>query len=105
MRWLLWVLWNPLDALDLRGADGKPDHGKVIGFLGFLAIYLTIFLGLLPPLGHTIALLSVIFGWAGWRSFLKSRTALATEERTVVDETVRVIRERRAGQDVEPTDD
>lgn len=105
MRFLLWLLWDPLGALDLRGSDGKPDHGKLIGLVGFVAIYLTIFLNKLPPLGHTIALLSVIFGWAGWRTFLKTRTVTAREERQVVEETVRVIQDRRAGQDVEPTDD
>lgn len=105
MKWLLWVLWNPLEALDLLDKQGKPDHGKVIGFMGFLALYVTIFLRLLPPLGHTIALLSVIFGWAGWRTFLASKSVTASEERQVVDQTMRVIQERRQGQDVEPTDD
>lgn len=105
MKWLLWVLWNPLEALDLLDRKGNPDHGKLIGLVGFVAIYLTIFLDRLPPLGHTIALLSVIFGWAGWRTFLASKTVTASEERKLVDQTIRVIQERRKGQDVEPTDD
>lgn len=102
MKWFLLILWDPLRALDLRDRDGNPDHSKVAGFFGFLAIYLTIFLDKLPPLGHTVALLSVIFGWVGWRTFLKSRTVTASETRQVSDQTVRILERRDADTGVDP---
>jgi hypothetical protein len=89
VKWLLWLLWDPLSALDLRATTGKPDYAKVVGFFGFIVFIGLILAGFLPPLGHTIALLSVLFGWVGWRTFLKSRAATATEERIVEDSEVR----------------
>jgi hypothetical protein len=80
MRWLIWLLWDPLAALDLLDDLGKPDHAKVMGLFAFLAIYVTIFLNKLPPLGHTVVLGSLAFGWIGWRAFLKSRVVRSRDE-------------------------
>ena len=74
MYWLLWIFWNPLKALDLLDCKGKPDHAKVMGFVGFVLMYVLIFLNKLPPLGHLVAMLAVIFGWVGFRAFLGSRS-------------------------------
>lgn len=88
MRWLWLLIVDPVAALDLTGLDGRISHGKVIGFWTFLTILATLFLwvvgrGQLLPLGHTIALISTAYGWAGWRAFLASKAATATESRTV----------------------
>ena len=93
LPWLLQLLWDPPTALDLRDSCGDIDHGKVIGFVGFLAMYVLIWFGILPSIGHTIALLSAIFGWAAWRTFLASRTVTSTEE---VTREVREVVARRA---------
>jgi hypothetical protein len=92
LPWLLELLWDPPTALDLRDRHGKIDHGKVIGFVGFLLMYLLIWFGLLPSIGHTIALLSAIFGWAAWRVFLASRTVTSAE--TVTREVKEVVARR-----------
>ena len=80
MKWILLLLWDPIEALDLKDRrNGAVDHGKVVGLFGFLSFYLLIFLGKLPSVWHTIALLSAVFGWAGWRAFLSSRHTPSTE--------------------------
>jgi hypothetical protein len=85
VKWILQLLWNPVEALDLSDKDGKVDHGKIIGFfsfilmLGVVALYV-VRRGELIPLGHTIALISASFGWTGWRAFLASKAATATEK-------------------------
>lgn len=89
MRWLWLLLLDPVAALDLTGPDGRISHGKIIGFFTFLSMFSVLFLyvvrvGELLPLGHTIALISTAYGWAGWRAFLASKVATATEERMIV---------------------
>lgn len=85
MKWFAWFLWDPVAALDLVGRGGAVDHGKIIGFwtfytiLGALMLYV-LGIGELLPLGHTIALISTAYGWAGWRAFLASRTATSREK-------------------------
>lgn len=86
MKFLWQLFWDPVVALDLRGADGRPDHGKIVGFWTFSSMLAVLFLyvvgwGKLLPLGHTIALISTAYGWVGWRTFLKSKAATAHEER------------------------
>lgn len=102
MRWLLLLLWDPVEALDLAGPDGKVDHGKIIGFWTFGTILAVLVLyvfgwGELLPLGHTIALISTAYGWVGWRTFLKSKTVTAhenREERREIREDAQVVPER-----------
>jgi hypothetical protein len=94
MKWLLLLLWDPVQALDLADATGGIDHGKIIGLFTFLTVFSALLLyvlnrGNLLPLGHTIALISTAYGWASWRVFLKSRAATATEQRIVEDSEVR----------------
>ena len=89
MKWFWLLFLDPVAALDLTGSDGRISHGKIIGFFTFLTILATLFLyvvrmGELLPLGHTIALISTAYGWAGWRAFLASKVATATEERMIV---------------------
>jgi len=108
MKWLLVLLWDPVTALDLVGPDGAVDHSKVIGLFTFGTILAAIMLwvlgiGQLIPLGHTIALISTAYGWIGWRTFLKSRAATATEERQVVEETVTIREQRDLTLGVDPT--
>jgi hypothetical protein len=85
MKWLLLLLWNPVEALDLRDKSGAVDHGKIVGFFSFMTILCVLFLyvidkGRLLPLGHTIALISTAYGWAGWRAFLASKAATSREK-------------------------
>lgn len=112
MKWLLLLLWDPVEALDLKGPDGRPDHSKIIGFWTFGTILAVLGLwvigmGELLPLGHTIALISTAYGWIGWRTFLKSKTATAhehrEERREVREETVTIKDGRDPELGIEPT--
>lgn len=85
MKWLLQLLWNPVAALDLEDSAGDIDHAKIIGLFTFVTILAVLFLyvvgkGELLPLGHTIALISTAYGWAGWRAFLASKAATSREK-------------------------
>lgn len=96
MKWLWLLLLDPVAALDLTGPDGRISHGKVIGLFTFLSLLSTLFLyvvnaGQLLPLGHTIALISTAYGWAGWRAFLASKAATATETREERRETITMV--------------
>jgi hypothetical protein len=79
MKWLVQLLWDPVTALDLTDSKGSVDHGKAIGLLAFSVFVALIVWGRLPPLGHTIALLSAVFGSRVFIGFLKSRTVSVTE--------------------------
>lgn len=112
MKWLLLLLWDPVEALDLKGPAGKVDHGKIVGFWTFGTILAVLLLyvvgwGHLLPLGHTIALISTAYGWIGWRTFLKSKTATAREfreERSEVREDTVTIKDGRDPElGIEPT--
>lgn len=98
MRWLVLFFWDPLKACDLLDRRGGPDHGKVIGFVGFWALYLLYLLRPQVPLGHMIVLGSMIFGWASWRTFLASKAATATE---MTQRIVKLERDETLG--VQPT--
>jgi hypothetical protein len=111
MKWFLLLIWDPVAALDLVGDDGKLDHGKIIGFWTFTSILAVLVLyvvgvGQLLPLGHTIALISTAYGWAGWRTFLKARSALVEQKQDAVVEMMEL--DESADQRAEPdlfTDD
>ncbi len=79
LPWILAVIWRPDIALDLLDKEGKPDHAKIMGYYAFTVFIVLILLDKLPPLGHTIVLCSVIFGWIGMRTFLASRAATSSE--------------------------
>ena len=90
MKWLWQLLWDPVAALDLCDNTGAIDHGKIIGFFTFLTVFGAVLLyvvnvGKLIPLGHTIALISTAYGWAGWRMFLKSRAVQVRQENTTTE--------------------
>jgi hypothetical protein len=93
LPWFLRLLWDPPTELDLVDRRGAIDHGKVIGFVTFVLMYVLIWFGLLPSIGHTIALLSAGFGWASWRTFLASKAVTSTE---VVTRQVKEVVARRA---------
>lgn len=76
MYWLLTLLKNPLEALDLVDDRGRPDHGKVLPALCLIWLLVLLSVGRPLPLGTVIALGSLSFGYAGWRTFLRSRDAL-----------------------------
>lgn len=73
MKWILWLLWDPLAALDLNDANGRPDHGKVAGFFFAGAFIGLIVFSKLPTLGHTIAIIACGFGSIMFRTFLKAK--------------------------------
>ena len=89
MKWFWWALWHPLAAFDLIDPRGKPDHGKVMGWIGFWTFIVLILIDKLPSLGHTIALLAAVYGSRVFVAFLRSRAVTAHEERTVSQVTVR----------------
>lgn len=79
MKWLLSLLWNPIAALDMGGSDGRPSHKKIMGFFAFMVFIGLILIDKLPPLGHTIALISASFGLTAWLYFLASKAATSRE--------------------------
>jgi hypothetical protein len=105
--WLLRLLLDPVEALDLRGRDGRPDHGKLMGAAAF-ALYAVIVLrmpaGTLPPLGLTIAFLAAMFGPRMFYRFLQ-RTQLAASEVVTREAREEIARRREAGAEdgAEPT--
>jgi hypothetical protein len=107
MKWLWLLLWDPITAFDLGDDCGQIDHGKVIGFVGFWAILISLFVsgGKVPTLGHTISLLSAVFGSRYWLAFLKSKAAIAREETQRLEITVNetIVKGRAEGGDFEPT--
>lgn len=91
MKWLWLLCWDPVAALDLLDSTGGIDHGKIIGFFTFIAIFGALLLyvagvGKLLPLGHTIALISTAYGWAGWRTFLKARAVRVEQQHQTSEE-------------------
>jgi len=85
VKWWLLLLWDAVAALDLDDGKGNIDHGKIVGFFSFMVCLAVVVLGLagkikLIPVGHLIVLISASFGWASWRTFLKSRTVKVTDE-------------------------
>ena len=109
MKWLLWLLWDPVAALDLIDTHGKPDHGKLMGFIGFLAVAGVIVLAMYwrlaaPTTAWLIVMVAPVFGWVGWRTFLHSRVVTATEQVTrQVSEQIAARRQAGAADGVEPT--
>ncbi len=75
LPWLLRLIWNPIEALDLHDEHGRPDHGKVMPAVCLVWLLVLVSSGHTPPLGVLIALASLSFGYAGWRAFLRSRSA------------------------------
>lgn len=77
--WIVKAVFNPPKYLDLLAPDGRPDHGKVVGVYAFTVFIGLVLLDKLPPLGHTVALLSVVFGWVAWRAYLKRHQSSSSE--------------------------
>jgi hypothetical protein len=98
------LLWHPLRALDCVDDHGKVDHGKAIGVVFVLAVLIEKAWGVVFSVGELIVLASAIFGARMFMAFLKSKAATSTESRTIIDQTTRVIQERRTD-GVEPTHD
>lgn len=67
------LLIDPVQALDLRDRKGDPDHGKILPAITLFWFMVLATLGKLPSVWYTIILVSASFGWAGWRTFLRSR--------------------------------
>lgn len=109
MRWVLWFLWNPLSALDLVDGRGKPDHGKVMGFVGFVGLYgLAIILvwrvGYVPPVAVWLILGTLPFGLIAWRILLRSKAITSAETVThTITEAIASRRKIGADDGTEPT--
>lgn len=99
MKWFLWLLWDPMYALDLKDDKGCPDHGKIVGWVMAWALLGALLAtnGRVPSLGHTIALLAAAQGSRVFVAFLKYKTATAHEERGDA-----AVVARRQGEDFEP---
>lgn len=79
--WILRVLWDTDDVLDLKDDEGKPDHGKSVGLLAFLCFVALIAVGIIPPsIGIVIVLIAAIFGQRVFIAFLRSRTVTSNEQ-------------------------
>lgn len=102
------LLWDPFIGLDLVDKHGKPDHGKVMGFLGFLAVFALEATSVWRDhhtlsVGELLMIVAPIFGWVGWRTFLQARTVTSTETVTrAISETIAARRQVGAADGVEP---
>jgi hypothetical protein len=77
--YVLRLIWDPVDALDLLDDTGKPDHSKVVPVvvLGIIIVFKAIALPF--SLMEMVVLVSASYGQSMWRQFLKSRTATFSE--------------------------
>lgn len=73
LPFLLRLLWDPVQALDLLDATGKPDYAKIIPVTVIYALLTLIAFNKTPSLGVVLALLSASFGQSMFRSFLKAK--------------------------------
>lgn len=91
--WLVQLLYNPVDALDLRDKRDVVDHGKVMGFFIFLCLMALIFAGKLPSLGHTLIIVAAAYGFNMFREFLKTKSV--SYQQTVNESIMHTIAEKR----------
>jgi hypothetical protein len=113
--WIIRVLWNPVEALDLTDNEGKPDHGKILPAILLVSAITLQFLGKQYAIGILVVLGSLAYGYGAWRTFLKSKSVTGTfsevakTEKVEVDIkqelTQRIIEKRDHDEGFEPTED
>lgn len=72
--YVLRLIWDPVDALDLLDDTGKPDHSKVVPVVVLALVIVFKAVGNPFTLLEMIVVLSASYGQSMWRQFLKSRT-------------------------------
>lgn len=106
--WLLRALWNPIEALDLRDNDDKPDHGKVLPWILLMAAIVFHAMGIPFAWWELTALGSLAYGYGAWRTFLKAKSVSGTFTESVQRTSIHThsITERRdPSEGIEPTKD
>lgn len=88
LPFILNVLWNPVDALDLRDAEDKPDHSKIVPFITLVTVLVFTAIGIVVSPVQMMILFSASYGYGAWRTFLKSRTVTAKIDRREVAEKI-----------------
>lgn len=72
LPWLVRFLWQPEVELDMLDKEGKPDHGKIMGYYLVTCFMVMAVTNTLPSIGELIVLASVGFGWIMFRTFLSA---------------------------------
>lgn len=108
--WLCRALWNPVDALDLRDKDDRPDHGKIVPWTLLVVAIVYHAVGIPFTWWELTALGSLAYGFAAWRTFLQARNVVGTFDaskvETLEDSVRRTITETRDTKlGIEPTQD
>lgn len=84
MKWLWLLIYDPLTALDLRGADGRPSWTKTVSaILAGVFLYLVVRNKGWPPWGQLVTFVSGIFGPGMFRLFLQRWNGGAQESRNI----------------------
>lgn len=88
MKWIALLLWNPPDALDWYGKDGKIVNSKVASDLVVFALVtavmiVTIRTSQLPPVAWGIVLIAGAMGARVFMAFLRSKTVTSAETVTL----------------------
>lgn len=85
MKWIILLLWNPVEALDLIGPNGKVAYAKVGGLFSFLALYALAWYEVLHRADGSLdwvkwtILWASIFGILGLRTWFSSKVAQRKE--------------------------
>jgi hypothetical protein len=113
--WIVRLLWDPVETLDLVDSDGRPDHGKVLPAILLFSAILYQYLAIPYAIGALVVLGSLAYGYGAWRAFLKSKSVTGTfseetkSEKVEVDIhqeiTERILKNRDSEAGIDPTDD
>jgi hypothetical protein len=102
MRKTFWLhlLLDPFTALDLVDQRGKPDHGKVLPAILLFSAIVGQFIDKPFASASLIILGSLAYGYGMWRSFLKSRTVVVSEQNSKQEIVRREYKEIMARRDI-----
>lgn len=96
-KWHPWfwgmVVLNPAHSLDLVDEDGNTDHAKIVPFMVLVVVVIAHFMGKPFTVWDQVVMFSASFGYAMWRTFLKS--GMLRRADTVATSVVHTITERR----------
>lgn len=76
VKWHPWfwgmVVLNPAHSLDLVDEAGHTDHAKIVPFMVLVVVVVAHFLSNPFTLWDQVVMFTASFGYAMWRTFLKS---------------------------------
>lgn len=78
--WLVRIFYQPEIEFDLLDDEGKPDHGKSVGFFAFIVLVTLMAVRILPAsVGVVMVLIAAIFGQRVFVALIRSRAVTSAE--------------------------